>query len=433
MRGARIDDIRWYVAALALVAAAIAIKLLIPDLSRYVVLFPAVLLAAFLGGRGPGHLALATTTAFVIYEIVPGGRALPTGADVLSLAIFVAAGLAAIHFIDTYRMLAARLRRERLRLEAALRAAHAATWEISPAGTLRWDENFFRLVGLDPASTPPSSDVFLAMIHPEDRPRLAEARRLMERGDEPRAVDEYRLTRPDGSTVWLENHRTSYFDGGRFFIGVTQDISRRKIAEERVAWLLREAGHRAKNQLAVVMAVAREISTAAGAPAEFEEALGRRLQGLARSHDLLVTGDWKGAGIRELIVSQIEPFGAVDRCTLSGEPLVVSARAAQYLGMAFHELGTNAVKHGALSKAGGSIEIVWRLSGGDVELTWRERGGLPSLPPKQGGFGTKVLEVLVPGALSGRALREFAPEGLVWTLMVPADAVIEGERRESGA
>ena len=316
-----------------------------------------------------------------------------------------------------------------MRLRAALEAAKAAVWELSPEGKLYWDENFYQLVGLDPSETPPSTETFVAMIHPEDRPRLTEARRLMNEGEDPPRLDEYRLTRPTGETVWLENHRTRVQDGGTYFIGITQDVTRRKLAEERVQTLLQESDHRAKNQLAVVAAIARETNRAVADPSRFEEAFGARLQGLARSHDLMVKGDWKGTTLRELAFAHVEPFCALDRCNIDGPEVTLSAPAAQYLGMAFHELATNAVKYGALGVNGGSLELTWRLAGNGehrtLHLDWRERGG-PDVSGSHGkGFGSKVLHTLVPAALGGRSDRRFGSEGHDWTFEAPLAAVSE--------
>ena len=279
--------------------------------------------------------------------------------------------------------------------------------------------------------TPPAAATFLAMVHPEDRARMAAARRLMNEGIEPPRIDEYRLTRPDGKTVWLENHRRRLTDGGNYFIGITQDITRRKRAEDRVQALLREADHRAKNQFAVIMAVARETSRTTQTAAAFEEAFGSRLKALARSHDLMIRGDWQGTTLRELILAHLEPFGAGEKCELAGPEITLSAAAAQYLGMAFHELATNAAKHGSLASKAGAIRIVWEVGGGASEaefvLTWRESGAPAPTANGADGFGTKVLLKLVPATLAGRSTRELTADGLIWTIAAPLSALVEGD------
>jgi two-component system CheB/CheR fusion protein len=354
---------------------------------------------------------------------------------VVGFACFVAGGALSVAIVHLHERAVARLSRERGRLQVALEAARAAVWELSADGRLFWDENFYRLVGLNPKSTPPDTPTFLAMIHPEDRQRMAEARRLMDAGAEPRRSDEYRLTRPDGEMVWLENHRTRVADrGGEHFIGITQDITRRKRAEERVQALLREADHRAKNQFTVILAVARETRRTVPGAAEFEQAFGARLQALARSHDLMIRGEWKGTTLRELILAHLEPFGADRRSALAGPEVTLPALAAQYLGMAFHELATNAAKHGALAAKGGAIRVTWEIrtgaEGPELLLIWAESGAPPAGPEAIAGFGTKVLMELAPAALSGRADRRLTADGLTWTLVapLPAFAAAEAER-----
>jgi PAS domain S-box-containing protein len=413
-----------------LVAAAIALQILLPTLPPFIALLPAVLLAAFIGGRWVGAGALLATTSFAIEENLRGQGGIGDG-DLLALAFFVAVGILSIILVDLHHKTVTRLSREQHRLKAALAAANAAVWEISPDGTLFWDEDFYRLVGLEPGATPPATATFLAMVHPEDRARMAAARRLMDEGIEPPRIDEYRLTRPDGKTIWLENHRRRFSDGGNYFIGITQDITRRKRAEDRVQALLREADHRAKNQFAVIMAVARETSRTTQGAAAFEEAFGSRLKALARSHDLMIRGDWQGTTLRELILAHLEPFGADDKCELAGPDITLAASAAQYLGMAFHELATNAAKHGSLGTEAGTISIAWEIVGNAPEaefaLTWTEHGAPAPTASGADGFGTKVLLQLVPATLAGTASRELTVDGLIWTIAAPLSALVEGD------
>jgi two-component system CheB/CheR fusion protein len=349
-----------------------------------------------------------------------------TAWEIALLASVAFVGILAIVNVHLYGRTVGRLERERRRLQAALHAANAGIWELSPDGRLFWDDNFYRLVGLEPGATPPSTDTFLAMIDPADRERMAEARRLMDRKQQPRSSDEYRLTRPDGAVVWLENHRTRVSDGGEYFIGITQDITRRKLAEERVKELLREADHRAKNQFMVILAIAREMRRTTASAAEFDVAFSARVEALARSHDLMARGAWRGTTLRDLIEAQLAPFNAEPRCTIEGPDVPVSASAAQYLGMAMHELATNALKHGALRSDAGRIRVSWATVGAgapELSLAWAESGVPAAQPAESAGFGTKVLMQLTPAALSGRSDRRRTADGFVWTLAAPLSAV----------
>jgi two-component sensor histidine kinase len=297
---------------------------------------------------------------------------------------------------------------------------------------LFWDENFYNLVGLDPQTTPPTTENFLAMVDPRDRERMAAARRAIDAGGDFSPFDEYRLIRPGGETVWLENHRTRFDDVGRYVIGITQDVTRRKLAEERVNLLLREASHRAKNQFAVIRSIARETMRSTDADG-FDDAFSQRLAALARSHDLLVKGDWQRVELRDLVSAHLAPFGAEARAALTGPPLGTTANAAQYLGMAFHELTTNAVKYGALAAAGGRIEVTWTVvedaSGNKVVVEWRELGGPPVAAFKPTGFGSSVVLRLVPRALFGEAEMTVESDGLRWRLTTSYEAVADKDAR----
>ncbi len=217
--------------------------------------------------------------------------------------------------------------------------------------------------------------------------------------------------------------------GKRYFTGIVRDISERKRQEKKVALLLREVNHRAKNMLALVQAIASQTAVPEGG--EFVERFSERLSALAASQDLLVMSGWQGVNARKLVRSQLSLFQELidDRIKLSGPPLSLSAAGAQAIGMALHELATNAGKYGALSNSKGRIEIAWRLdrAGGSDEFTlsWVEAGGPPVFPPKQSGFGTTVIEAMPRMELDGEVTLVYAPEGLSWRLDCPAERVLE--------
>lgn len=142
---------------------------------------------------------------------------------------------------------------------------------------------------------------------------------------------------------------------------------------------------------------------------------------LSRSHDLLVSADWKGATIFELLLAQIKAFGEEERVSMSGPSIVLTPNALQHLGMAFHELGTNSAKYGVLSGAQGTIAVSWELvDRGRFKLTWTERDG-PEVQTigKEGGFGSVVLKRITPQAVGGTGDLAFGPRGVTWTLEAP--------------
>ncbi|WYK06555.1 PAS domain-containing protein [Cereibacter sphaeroides f. sp. denitrificans] len=202
------------------------------------------------------------------------------------------------------------------------------------------------------------------------------------------------------------------------------DVTDREQALTHVEFLMKEMNHRSKNVLALVQAIARQIWRADRE--DFITRFEQRLRALAASQDLLLNGGGDGAQIEEVARSQLAHFGEFlgRRIHLAGPPLKLSAEAAQALGMAFHELGTNAGKYGALSVPAGEVRVSWTAQNGALGVVWEERGGPPVAPPARRGFGSVVLDTLVTGTLSGEVEIGFAPEGLRWTLTCPVDCVI---------
>lgn len=427
-----------FMAAAAFVAIAAGIRLAMPGMPPFLTLYPAVLLSAFVGGRQVGIAALIACTAFAVYFISTSAAAPQSLTwDITAVVGFVIVGSLILFVVNLLDESVQRLERERRslelerrRLELAFKAADMASWEIAPDGRLTWDDNFYRLIGLDPAKDAPSAERFLSMVHPEDRMRMSEARERMKDGERPPPRDEYRFYRPDGTMIWLENHRVSVDQDGRHFIGITQDTTRRKKAEARVTMLMRELAHRVKNQYAVILAMVRETSKQAQTRDDFETLIQSRITALSRSHDLLVHGEEDGADLHELLIAHLDNFGVRDRLSTHGPQVRLSSSAAQYLGMAFHELATNAAKHGSFSLPHGKVSVTWALDGEmdarRFALRWEESGGPSVDSTASTGFGTRVLEQLAPSALRGEASIKRNDSGLIWELTAPYAALAAG-------
>ncbi len=211
--------------------------------------------------------------------------------------------------------------------------------------------------------------------------------------------------------------------GGReVTYGAHMDITGRKQAEARQVLLARELDHRAKNLLAVVQSAIR-LTPAEDAPS-FRRALEGRIGALARAHSLLAEARWQGAELRTLIEGELAPFLADQRVELRGEALTLPPAAAQPLAMAVHELGTNAMKHGALSVPDGRVAVAWDTAERDgverLQLRWVERGGPPLAgPPARRGFGSRVLEAVLRGQLGGSVALGWDAAGLTCRADVP--------------
>jgi two-component sensor histidine kinase len=201
--------------------------------------------------------------------------------------------------------------------------------------------------------------------------------------------------------------------------------------EAHLNFVIKELSHRSKNLLAVVQALASQSARSTGNIATFVTRFKERLAGIARSHNLLVTGDWSSVPIADLVRSQLEPFVSLSesRVTIRGPLLLLKPEAAQSLGLAFHELATNAIKHGSLSVSSGQVWIEWdtRTEGGGeerVRVQWREIGGPECVDPKgSNGFGHTILTKVVPSGLHGSAELKWKPEGFEWVLEAPAKLI----------
>jgi two-component sensor histidine kinase len=193
---------------------------------------------------------------------------------------------------------------------------------------------------------------------------------------------------------------------------------------------MREVTHRSKNLLAVIQAMARQTKLASRDVNDFEVRFSGRLQALAASHDLLVQRDWHGVALPELVRSQLAHYldHHATQITIEGPGLIVTPEAAQNIGLAVHELSTNAAKYGALSVPEGRVSVCWSQanSGGieRVHMSWMESGGPEVVPPSRKGFGQLVTEQLTARALQGTADLQFGAAGVSWKLDIPASHLL---------
>lgn len=182
--------------------------------------------------------------------------------------------------------------------------------------------------------------------------------------------------------------------------------------------LAHELQHRMNNMLATIRAVARSARTKYTNVDEFVEAFDNRLGAIARVHNLLGRPETTDISIREILRQELAAYGAVEgeKVVESGPDTAVSPKQAEALEMAFHELATNAVKHGALSAKGGRINISWDAHphgpGKQVYICWRESGAQIADDPSERGFGSEILEKAIPHMLNGTIERKFHPDGI---------------------
>jgi two-component sensor histidine kinase len=201
---------------------------------------------------------------------------------------------------------------------------------------------------------------------------------------------------------------------------------------DRLRFLLDELNHRTQNTLATVQAIA--VQTLRGAADK--EAVGAfegRILALSKAHGLLGRRLWEAVRLRDVIEQILQPFGLNDRranrFSVEGDDVRLQPKAALTLAMVFHELATNAIKHGALSNAAGKIDIAWQLEptpqGDQMRLRWQESGGPPVTVPGRKGFGSRVIEGGLAQELDGEVRLDYEPSGVVCRIMMPV-------RRELG-
>jgi two-component sensor histidine kinase len=199
----------------------------------------------------------------------------------------------------------------------------------------------------------------------------------------------------------------------------------RQAAESEIRFLMREVAHRSKNQLTVVAAIAKQTARHARSLPAFQDSFQKRVQGLARSTDLLIAGGVAGVELRELLDAQIEPFRPNDtsRMELRGPQFRLSNQAAQTIGLAVHELATNAAKYGAFATANGRLSVTWKKTADTLVVDWRER--VPSLRRKAEtrGFGTEVIERMLGGTLDAKIERTLHRDGLECRFTMPLEKV----------
>lgn len=208
--------------------------------------------------------------------------------------------------------------------------------------------------------------------------------------------------------------------------GALADASRRRqAAEAEVRFLMRELAHRSKNQMTVIAAMAKQTAKTADSVSDFVQSFEKRIFGLARSTDLLLAHGIAGVDLRELLSHQIDAFCPVDggRVKLNGPDLRLNTQAAQILGMAAHELATNAVKYGAFATESGTLEVNWRIEGDRMILIWREKVKVMPRRTNRRGFGTIVLENMVGRSMGATVASHFHADGVEWTFDIPMSAL----------
>lgn len=200
-------------------------------------------------------------------------------------------------------------------------------------------------------------------------------------------------------------------------------------AQERQRLLIDELNHRVKNTLAIVQSIASLTLRSTQNLAQFRGDFSGRIAALARAHDMLSARNWGKTELSTIVRQELAAFDAAN-VTISGPKRVVDAKTMISLALLFHELATNAAKHGALSTQQGKLSVSWtEAEDGILNILWQESDGPPVTEPTRSGFGTRMLSSVVTGEFGGSIESRYEPGGFSALLRLPLPV---GERSGRG-
>ena len=317
-----------------------------------------------------------------------------------------------------------RLREQEQRLASIVESSEDAIISKDLHGMLvTWNEAAEQLFGYTAEEAIGRS---VTMLIPEDRQNEEpEILNRIRRGERIAHYETIRR-RKDGSLIDISLTVSPIKDDMGHVIGaskIARDISERKHAEQQRELLLAELSHRVKNTLATVLSIAQQTFSKGGSLENVRDAFTGRIRALGRTHTRLSETSWVGVSLRSLVIDELAPYAGEDGAShvrLSGTEVELDSKRAVMLGMAFHELATNAAKHGALSRPSGEVKVTWTIEPGQrLVIRWMEHGGPPVVAPKRNGFGTFLLQRVLPADLGATLVPEYKESGLQCTIIVP--------------
>ncbi|WP_265519817.1 PAS domain S-box protein [Nitratireductor luteus] len=339
-------------------------------------------------------------------------------------------------FVDITERRAAEinLRDSEQRLQMALEAGGMGAWEWEVAsGKVNWSPTLEAIHGLEPGTFGGTFEDFKRDIHPDDIAAVTAAIEVAAHEREPyHAI--YRAVLPDGSLRWLETFGRCVedHDGSlKKLTGICMDITQRKAAEAQREIMIAELSHRVKNALATVVSIARQSFSKDADPRHAYRSFEARIRALAQTHGRLAEAQWAGVVLKTILDDELAPYRHEDgvNVRLNGPSVSLPPKPALALGMAFHELATNAAKYGAFSVKDGCVEVNWKFEGEQLRITWAERNGPEVAPPTKTGFGRLLLERVLAADFNGKVDVTYGREGVRCAFTVP---IAEGPRDAGG-
>ncbi|MGF9759514.1 PAS domain-containing protein [Microvirga sp. 0TCS3.31] len=319
------------------------------------------------------------------------------------------------------------LRKSEEQLRLALQSAKMGDWLYDSAIRLIiLSDRAAEILGLPPGARI-TGEQLQSRIHPADVSRTTQIKEKAKAAHMPYNV-QYRIRRfNDDIQIWIASQGNTVHgqDGTLITSGILQDITESKQVEERQQLLIRELHHRVKNTLATVQAIVGSTARTASSIDEFYQGFVGRIVSLARTHNLLTEDLWQKAALEDLIQTELGPYAdeARNRIIVEGPHVELPSEAAVPIGMAIHELTTNAAKHGALSTFGGQVEVRWRVEPGEerpiLHFDWTEHGGPRVSTPTRQGFGSRLLQRVLATQLQADVAMNFPEEGLHFTMTLP--------------
>jgi PAS domain S-box-containing protein len=430
---------RPYAFAVVCTATATAVRfglgLVWPNIVIYATYYPAVLVATLICGIASGITAtlLGAVAALLLFAPPAYSFLGAKTSSIAGLAVYLLSAALIVWAAGHYRNIVRRLRAEMAEREQAQRESAQFAMLVAQSSDAIFSA---KLDGTIASWNPGAASAFgysaeeaigrpLDILLPEDKHEEFEEAIARVRAGETLELETEWLAK-GGVRIAVDMLGGPLRDAVGNIIGTgiaARDNRERQRHQKEMQVVLHELSHRAKNLLSVVSAMANQTARSCETFDEFQPRFADRLRALAASHDALVERNWAGVPMAELVRAQLAPFDEIDRVASVGPNVVLKAKAAEQIGLCLHELATNATKYGALSTPGGSVEISWELDGNDFHLIWRERGGPVVVKPARTGFGSLVLQRLAAASLNGKAVKEFAPEGITWRLNCPANQI----------
>lgn len=326
----------------------------------------------------------------------------------------------------------------RLRAATAVAKLGIFEWHMLDDHAVWENDRMYEIFGHKPEDGTIGKTEFLSgILHPDDRAAVRKAISAALREDRDLHISGRIRRKSDGA--WRTIDMAGRFERDapdrlpRRLIGVVADVTDRRLAEERQTLLIRELHHRVKNTLATVQAIVGSTARTATDIDSFYEAFVGRIKSLAHTHSVLTEATWQTASLTGLLVNELRPYAEVaeaggedERVTLNGPAIDLPSDIAVPIGMAIHELTTNAAKYGALSNRVGRVSVAWDLEPGGpagiLRLTWRETGGPPVQPPRRQGFGSRLLHRVLITQVQAEVTTDYSPDGFSLTMRAPLPA-----------